>query len=550
MNKSFPEPRKLGPSDRLRTIKCLGLGWMLAFAVLIARDEEFDSARISGRVTDQSAKPLSGVSVLVNRSEGAEIDMKSMGPTTTDSNGQYELTLRFAKGQTMVVREMFAEKKGFVRAGPPLNIRLRAGEKAEVSFSLAEGEVLAGMLKLPLVARESKKQLLMVSGPTLTNTVQNARAFHTDTNGHFEMYLPAGEYTVSALAHESEGAVWNNLRAGQRDLVLEPSPFRWTEKEVGVLFDEFWQVMDRQYSFFALKKDVDWNALKEQFRPKATQATNLEQFASVLQEMLAPLRDLHIWIQTPAGVKGTYSSRYAYNGNAKAIEAELEDVRRCGRFVVVGKTKRDGFGYFYMLDQGEADESSVKKAIEAIAQHRDAPGFLVDLRRANGGSEPLASEIASRFCAKETVYAKSMYRSGAAHNAFTPQYERTLPASLNPYTNPVVCLIGPGAVSSGEGFAQMMSCLPNVITVGLPTRGASGNPAPWRSMRAGIAVYFSRWVDLMPDGQVLEGAGVKPSVEVKEPVETYEKEDPTLEKGLEVLREKVGKSNLHQPKAK
>src|SRR4051812_8711380 len=98
--------------------ECSGFAFILALAVLAARAEEFDSARISGRVTDRSGKPLAGVSVLVNRTEGAEMDMESMGPTNTDSNGQYELTLRFAKGQTVVVRELFAEKKGYVRGGP------------------------------------------------------------------------------------------------------------------------------------------------------------------------------------------------------------------------------------------------------------------------------------------------------------------------------------------------------------------------------------------------------------------------------------------------
>lgn len=521
-------------------MKQLYCGLAFVFALVFAHGEEFDSAVISGRVTDSTGKPLSGVSVLVNRTTDADMDIASMGPSMTDSDGKYELTLRFAKGKTVVVREMFAEKKGYVRGGPPRNIRLRAGEKAEVPFSLVQGEVLAGTVKLPLQAGMPREQVLIVESPELTNMVENARAFLTDSNGHFETYLPAGEYTLLALLFERDGAVWKNVRTGQRDLVLEPAPFVWKEKETGEMFDDFWQTMDRYYSFFALKKDVDWNDLKHKYRPRAAQSTNVEQFASVLQEMLAPLHDLHIWIETAAGEKGTYLSSYAYNGNSKAIETELEDVTRCGRFAVVAKTKRDGFGYFYLLRQGEANKTNVKQAIDAIDKLREAPGFVVDLRRANGGSEPLAMAIANRFCAKETVYARSKYRNGQAHDAFTQEYDRTLPASSNPYTKPVVCLIGPGAVSSGEGFAQMMQCLPQVTTVGLPTRGASGNPAPWRSMRAGITVYFSRWVDLLPDGQVLEGVGVKPAIEVKEATEVYEKTDPTLDKGLEVLREKIG----------
>src|SRR5439155_17548257 len=115
---------------------------------------------------------------------------------------------------------------------------------------------------------------------------------------------------------------------------------------------------------------------------------------------------------------------------------------------------------------------------------------------------------ASLFCSNETVYARNKYRNGPDHNAFTKERERTLPASPDSYTKPVVCLIGPGAVSSGEGFVQMMRCLPQVTTVGLPTRGASGNPKPFVLSGTGLTVYFSRWVDLMPDGTSFEGKGI------------------------------------------
>ena len=42
-------------------------------------------------------------------------------------------------------------------------------------------------------------------------------------------------------------------------------------------------------------------------------------------------------------------------------------------------------------------------------------------------------------------------------------------------TEKVVCIIGPGCVSSGEGFAKMLAALPHVTLVGEPTRGSSGS---------------------------------------------------------------------------
>ena len=102
-----------------------------------------------------------------------------------------------------------------------------------------------------------------------------------------------------------------------------------------------------------------------------------------------------------------------------------------------------------------------------------------------------------------------------------------------------MCLLGPGCVSSGEGFAKMLAALPHVTTVGLPTRGSSGNPGMVEVGETGLVVYFSQWVDLLPDGTPIEGKGVPPAVRVEAPAESYKEADPTLAKGLEVLRARI-----------
>jgi C-terminal processing protease CtpA/Prc len=269
-------------------------------------------------------------------------------------------------------------------------------------------------------------------------------------------------------------------------------------------------------------------------------AKNAAELAAAVKEMLAPLNDLHVWIQTPTGIVSPFrGGGYVYNGNHDVTLSQLEDRVECGKFAVAGKTKPDGFGYFLMMRQSNATKTDVHTAVEAIRKLRDVSGFIVDLRSANGGSEPLAQEIARLFCAKETVYAKSKYRDGPGHDQFGKAQSRLLPSTADAYTKPVVCLIGPGAVSSGEGFVKMMKCLPNVTTVGMPTRGASGNPSPIALARTGLMVYYSSWVDMLPNGKTFEGVGIPPDIRVDLPTSAYAAADPTLEKGLEVLRSKV-----------
>jgi hypothetical protein len=358
----------------------------------------------------------------------------------------------------------------------------------------------------------------------------------------FELTLPAGTYTVELLDGRKK-LTWPGLKTGRTDHVLEEPAFQFTPKTVGAGFDEMWKSMDRNYSYFTLKPDVDWAKLRDQYRPRAVKAKSADELATVLSEMLGHLKDGHVWIELPGGkVIGTHRTPWTYNGNRKVVLAQLSDVTECGRYAVVGKTKPDGFGYFLMTQQSAATPELVAKATAAIEKLADAPGFVIDLRVANGGSEPLAQDVARLFCAKKVVYARSRFRDGPAHDEFTEDYPRELPPAKSgkPYLKPVVCLLGPGCVSSGEGFAQMLAALPHVSTVGLPTRGSSGNPGTVDVGDTGLTVYFSRWVDLMPDGTAIEGKGIQPRVVVEATAEAYKDADPTLAKGLEVLRAKAG----------
>jgi C-terminal processing protease CtpA/Prc len=132
-----------------------------------------------------------------------------------------------------------------------------------------------------------------------------------------------------------------------------------------------------------------------------------------------------------------------------------------------------------------------------------------------------------------------IFRNGPGHDDFTPAYDRVLKAVDKPYVKPVVCLIGPRAVSSGEGFVQMMQCLPHVTTVGARTRGSSGNPAAFALPGMDVTVWYSRWVDLLPDGTPVEGKGMAPTVAVDAPAAAYRDRDPPWEKAVELLRGKV-----------
>jgi C-terminal processing protease CtpA/Prc len=74
---------------------------------------------------------------------------------------------------------------------------------------------------------------------------------------------------------------------------------------------------------------------------------------------------------------------------------------------------------------------------------------------------------------------------------------------------------------------MMFRAVEGATLVGLPTAGASGNPRPAR-LPNGVEVWFSRWVNELPDGTPTEGKGIPPHVRVEVGAEG----DPILDRGL------------------
>jgi hypothetical protein len=523
-----------------------------------------DPARLTGAITDSKGKPVSGARVSVARRSGERAGLDRL-TAVTNKDGKFNLPVSVPAGKPFVVREVWVEKSGYVRAENNQQHDLRPGATVALDLRLVRGEPIAGHVEVPLSLTERKAGVkstdrqfaLVVVGPFFARVVQHGertqgitadgktvtpafvQTHFTAKGGNFKLWAPKGDYAVLVRSLSPAGVAvhWTKVQSGARSLVLR-NPFL-SEAELARAFDDLWDEMDRHYSYFFLKKDVDWTALKDHYRPRALQAVGLFEFSEVLADMLGHLEDMHIWLDTPEGRVATFANPGRGNQNQKMVLAGLEAPIKCGDFAIAGKTKADGFGYFLLTKQGAANTAAVQQAARALRALSEAPGFVVDLREAEGGNEAFALEIARLFCAKDSVYARSKYRNGKKHDEFGQVFDRVLPATPHAYGKPVVCLFGQRSVSSGEAFVQMMKCLPQVTTVGEPTRGASGNPKPFRLPGIDVTVWFSRWVDLMPDGAAFEGQGITPDVLVESPPESYQDRDPTLERALEVLRQKV-----------
>ena len=349
-----------------------------------------------------------------------------------------------------------------------------------------------------------------------TQSVNHYVALAFDGKIHAVSVIAAGWTPEEIVARAPRGTTRAEVRIflsatgtlDVRDVALE-------RLDAGDAYDVLVGHMDRYYSYFEHRR-VDWGAAAEKH-------------SGDVPALLAELRDLHVWID---GGEAPYAPPAERNFDYAAVAKRLTGAKQIGKIGLVGRA--DGFGVVAIGSLIGSDDvfADLEREIEALF---DAPGILLDLRANGGGAEVRAQRIAAMFADRERVYAKAKFRAGAAHDAFTEPGERRIsPREGATYTKPVVCLIGPTCVSSGEGFALMMDALPHVTLVGKPTRGASGNPQPVE-LPDGTTVWFSRWVAMRADGTVLEGEGVKPDVEVEHEGEG----DPTFEGAVGELKKRV-----------
>ncbi|MEK7466963.1 MAG: S41 family peptidase [Planctomycetota bacterium] len=291
----------------------------------------------------------------------------------------------------------------------------------------------------------------------------------------------------------------------------------------------------RYYSYFDLKK-LDWPAMVKRHRGKLEGAADAEAFAIAVRDFLAELKDPHVHFFKPDGSRvETFERTWERNYDYKWVGKQVKSPVQIGKIAFAGTTG-DGFGVV-AIGSLVLDDATAAKIVAEIDARLDAPGFIVDLRGNSGGAEKRGMEFASIFADQERVYALSSYRDGPKPADLTPPFERRIaPRKGKTFTKPVVVLIGPGCISSGEGFVKAMKCLPHVTLVGLATAGASGNPAPIE-LPNGVTVWFSRWVDMLPDGISTEGKGIAPDVEVKQEGAG----DAAFLKAVEILKEKTKK---------
>ena len=302
------------------------------------------------------------------------------------------------------------------------------------------------------------------------------------------------------------------------------------------IFDQVWYAFDREYALFAVKQQIDWQQLKQEYQPRAANAKTNQDLAETLNAMLTELKDLHVYVRVSGRFLNGYQRKRLFNASPAAAVNLIGPLNQI-KGLRWGRTQ-DHIGYIAV---DSLSISSLPDRFEvALKQMQETRGLILDLRANGGGAEPLARKMAGYFAEASTLYAMHQYRSGPTHTDLGALQKRIFAPDQNwYYRGPVIVLQGERTMSSAEAFVLMLAACPHVTTMGDRTAGSSGNP---RQLDAGaeIIVNLPHWIPRDVSGKSFDTVGIQPDVAVKvAPEEFTRTTDPVLTAALKHLRKQT-----------
>ena len=293
--------------------------------------------------------------------------------------------------------------------------------------------------------------------------------------------------------------------------------------------------MTKHYSYRD-RLGIDWQKVFQENRKALLAAKTPVEFAQTAAMMLGRAEDIHLWLSVDGTTVPTYVRPVEKNVSFRKLPQFVPNWKPRSGAIVTGQWD-DGIGYLLIDTWDRSRAKEIAAVFEALWDFHDAPALVIDVRGNGGGGELLARAVAGCFVDEQAVYAKQVVCEPEHPGEFSIAMERTLtPNKQRPrYRGRIAVLTGPGVVSSNEAFLLMMKQVPNAVLVGLPSRGSSGNPQP-HDLENGVIAYVPSWKAMTPDGEVFEGKGIAPDIEVRSGPEDFIDSDPVIEAALEHLR--------------
>ncbi len=311
-------------------------------------------------------------------------------------------------------------------------------------------------------------------------------------------------------------------------------------------FELFWQTFDERYGLFEVK-NINWNAIHDQFRPRVNDQMTDAGLYQVLSDMMVQLNDNHLNLYPTNGDLPVFPGgvlRYQNDQLTILKVQEDYDLEVVKKYLAEYHQASPNIGYGrlpgnigYLNFTGTDSKKKAKKAMDAaLSDLRETKGLIIDIRGHYGGFDAISQYVAGRFATARKLYMTSRKRNGPAHNQFADAVEWYVePTGDFQYNNPVILLTSRFTQSAGETFALAMNELAQTTMVGDTTAGSfSDNPnfELYNGWIFSVSVGDFR----ASNGQSYEGTGLAPDIWIRNTKENLlAGQDRALEKATELL---------------
>ncbi len=283
------------------------------------------------------------------------------------------------------------------------------------------------------------------------------------------------------------------------------------------VFDYLWNKVDQQYAFFDVKR-IDWDSVREVYRPKVYDDMDNDSLFSVCAAMLNTLQDGHTNLISSFDVSRNDSVYYRMiahkNINNEVVAMNYLTLNHHSTGAFAHNAIRDGKVAYvrYSSFESAISESALKYISD---RYKDCNGMILDLRQNSGGSIDNIRMLLSIFDNHKQPLYMTQIKSGKGHNDFTDlSTVRATDTCIleTPYTKPVTVLIDRGSYSATSFFALCTMAYDNIRLFGDYSGGGLGLPNGG-ALPNGWTYRFSITRTLALDGSNYEN-GVPPQERV------------------------------------
>lgn len=243
--------------------------------------------------------------------------------------------------------------------------------------------------------------------------------------------------------------------------------------------DACWKILNEKYCFFSFKREeygLDWNEVYDRYSKQATPGISRDSLFTVLNNMMAELRDGHVNLYTPFNIGRYWDWFQNYPRN---FDANIQRNYLGNNYRIAGGMKYtilpDSIGYIYY---GSFSNGVGETNLDYILAYLyTCKGIIIDIRDNGGGNLTQVNTIAGRFTDERRLSGYIQHKTGKGHDDFSGLYPMYLdPSDRVHYRGPVAVLTNRSVFSAANNFVSVMQLLPQVVTVGDRTGGGSGLP--------------------------------------------------------------------------